>query len=120
MRIARYWDPGANAARYGVVEGDKICELAGNPYREINKTSNTRPLAATQLLAPCEPTKIIAGGANYHGHLKEIGLPVPTMPVFFLKRPTSLIGPDQPVIYPPETQRLEYESELAAAVTSPM
>ena len=72
MRIARYWDAAANAAKYGVVEGDIVRELAGHPYREIVKTNNERPLAATQLLAPCEPTKIIAGGANYHGHLKEV------------------------------------------------
>ena len=42
------------------------------------------------------------------------------MPVFFLKPPTSLIGPGQPVIYPPQTQRLEYEGELAVVVKSPM
>ena len=70
MRIARYWDAAANAAKYGVVEGETVRELAGHPYREIVTTSNVRPLAATQLLAPCEPTKIIAGGANYHGHLQ--------------------------------------------------
>src|SRR5215467_7747444 len=104
MRIARYWDAAANAARYGIVEGDIVRELAGNPYREIIPTRNVRPLALTQLLAPFEPTKIVAGGANYHGHLKEIGLPIPTVPVFFLKPPTALLGPDQAVIYPPETR----------------
>ena len=40
MRIARYWDAAANAARYGVVEGDVIRELAGHPYREMVTTSN--------------------------------------------------------------------------------
>lgn len=112
MRIARYWDAVANAARYGIVEGEIIPELAGHPYGEIAKTDNVRPLAAVQLLAPCEPTKIVAGGANYHGHLKEIGLPIPTVPVFFLKSPTALLGPDRAVIYPPETHKLEYEGEL--------
>jgi 2-keto-4-pentenoate hydratase/2-oxohepta-3-ene-1,7-dioic acid hydratase in catechol pathway len=120
MKIARYWDPAANAARYGVVEDDVICELAGHPYHKITRTSNVRPLAAAQLLAPCEPTKIIAGGANYRGHLEEVGLPVPKVPVFFLKPPTTLIGPDQPVIYPPETKKLEYEGELAVVVKSAM
>jgi len=42
------------------------------------------------------------------------------VPVFFLKPPTSLIGPGQPVIQPPQTQRLEYEGELAVVVKSPM
>jgi len=120
MRIARYWDPAANAARYGIVEGDVIRELVGHPYREIIKTDNMRLLAATQLLAPCEPTKIVAGGANYRGHLKEVGLALPTVPVFFLKPPTTLVGPGQPVVYPPQTQKLEYEGELAVVVKSPM
>ena len=92
MKIARYWDAAANAAKYGAVEGDVIRELVGHPYREIVTTNNVRPLAATQLLAPCEPTKIVAGGANYHGHLKEVGLAVPTVPVFFLKPPTALMA----------------------------
>src|SRR5271166_7120830 len=120
MRIARYWDAAANTARYGIVEGDIIRELVGHPYREIIKTDNIRLLAATQLLAPCQPTKIIAGGANYRGHLKEVGLALPTVPVFFLKPPTTLVGPDQPVVYPPQTQKLEYEGELAVVVKSPM
>jgi len=120
MRIARYWDPAANAARYGIVEGDLIREGVGHPYREIIKTDNIRLLAATQLLAPCEPTKIIAGGANYRAHLREVGLALPTVPVFFLKPPTSLVGPQQAVVYPPQTQKLEYEGELAVVVKGPM
>src|SRR3954447_13586561 len=120
MRIARYWDAAANCAKYGIVEGEIVRELAGDPYREILKTSSTRPLAGTELLAPCEPTKIVAGGANYHGHLKEVGLPVPQIPVFFLKPPSSLIGPGQAVVYPPQTKKLEYEGELAVVVRRPM
>src|SRR4030095_3809272 len=106
MRIARYWDAAANAAKYGVVEGETVRELAGHPYREVVATGNVRPLAATQLLAPCEPTKIIAGGANYRGHLREVGLPEPTVPVFFLKPPTALIGPGQTGLYPAQQQHL--------------
>src|ERR1700730_14905542 len=120
MRIARYWDPAANAAKYGVVEGEIVRELANHPYRGIVTTSNVRPLAATQLLAPCERTKIIAGGANYLGPLKETDLPVPTTPVFFLKPPTALIGPGQAVIYPPQTQKLEYEGGVGLVGKSPM
>jgi 2-keto-4-pentenoate hydratase/2-oxohepta-3-ene-1,7-dioic acid hydratase in catechol pathway len=120
MRIARFWDAAADTARYGIVEGDTVREIVGNPYSEIVTTNNTRPLAATELLAPCEPTKIVAGGANYHGHLKEVNLPVPTTPVFFLKPPTALIGPDRPVIYPRQTQKLEYEGELAVVVKRTM
>ncbi len=120
MKIVRYWDAAANAARYGIHEGERIVEIAGTPYGEIRTTRNTHPAKATRLLAPCEPTKIVAGGANYHGHLKEVGLPTPKVPVFFLKPPSALIGPDDAVVYPPETERLEYEGELAVVVKNPM
>lgn len=120
MRIVRYWDAAANAARYGVHEGERIREIAGTPYDGIRTTQNTHAAATTRLLAPCEPTKIVAGGANYHGHLKEVGLPIPEVPVFFLKPPSALIGPDEAVVYPPQSKRLEYEGELAVVVAKPM
>lgn len=120
MRIARYWNAAVNAARWGVIEGDTIREIDGNPYGEIRKTGDARPLSGTRLIAPCEPTKVVAGGANYHGHLKEVGLAVPKTPVFFLKPPTAVIGPDEAVLYPPETQKLEYEGELAVVVKRTM
>jgi 2-keto-4-pentenoate hydratase/2-oxohepta-3-ene-1,7-dioic acid hydratase in catechol pathway len=120
VRLVRYWDAAANAARYGIHEGDRIREVAGTPYGKIETTHNVHAVTSTRLLAPCEPTKIVAGGANYHGHLKEVGLPIPKVPVFFLKPPSALIGPDDAVVYPPETERLEYEGELAVVVKNPM
>ncbi len=120
MRIVRYWDSAANAARYGILEEGAVCEISGHPYGEIAPTGKRQPLTGTRLLAPCEPTKIVAGGANYHAHLREMGLPVPKVPVFFLKPPSALIGPEEAVLYPPETERLEYEGELAAVVAHAM
>lgn len=120
MRVVRYWDTAANVARYGVIEGDAVREIEGHPYGEIKPTHAKRPLDGLRLMAPCEPTKIVAGGLNYHGHAKEIGLPISKVPVFFLKPPSSLIGHEEPIQYPPETQRLEYEGELAVVVRHPM
>jgi 2-keto-4-pentenoate hydratase/2-oxohepta-3-ene-1,7-dioic acid hydratase in catechol pathway len=120
MKIVRYWDAAANAAKYGILETGSIREIAGNPYGEIRTTGHVVPLGGTRLLAPCEPTKVVAGGANYHGHLKEVGLPVPATPVFFLKPPTTVIGPNEAVVYPPESKRLEYEGELAVVVKRTM
>ncbi|HEX9841865.1 MAG TPA: fumarylacetoacetate hydrolase family protein, partial [bacterium] len=120
MKITRYWDPAAKAARYGVIEGDRVREIAGLPYNGIKTTRTVHDLNAVRLLAACEPTKIVAGGANYHGHLKEVGLPVPETPVFFLKPPSALAGPGEAVVYPPESKRLEYEGELAVVVKERM
>lgn len=120
MRIVRYWDAAANAPRWGVHEGERIREIEGSPYGTVRTTANVRDAAGTRLLPPCEPTKIVAGGANYHGHLKEVGLAIPKVPVFFLKPPSALIGPDEAVVIPPQSQRVEYEGELAVVVKHPM
>jgi 2-keto-4-pentenoate hydratase/2-oxohepta-3-ene-1,7-dioic acid hydratase in catechol pathway len=120
MRIVRYWDAAADAPRWGVHEGERIREIEGNPYGIVRTTANVRDVASTRLLAPCEPTKIVAGGANYHGHLKEVGLAIPKVPVFFLKPPSALIGPGDAVVIPPQSQRVEYEGELAVVVKRPM
>lgn len=120
MKIARYWNPVANAACYGVVEGDIVFDIEGSPYDEIQVNRASRPLAGLRLLAPCEPTKIIMGGLNYMGHAKETGQPIPEVPVVLQKPVNTLIGHEEPIQTPPETERLEYEGELAVVIRRKM
>lgn len=120
MRIARYWDPVQNMARYGVVEGDVVFGIEGSPYEDIKVQKDSRPLAGLRLLAPCEPTKIIMGGLNYMGHAKETGQPIPQVPVVLQKPVSTLIGHEEPIQFPPETNRLEYEGELAVVIRRKM
>jgi 2-keto-4-pentenoate hydratase/2-oxohepta-3-ene-1,7-dioic acid hydratase in catechol pathway len=74
------------------------------------------PLSAVRLLAPCEPTKVVAIGLNYKSHAAEIGLPIPAEPAMFIKPSTSIVGPGDPVVYPKRSQRLDYEAELACVI----
>jgi 2-keto-4-pentenoate hydratase/2-oxohepta-3-ene-1,7-dioic acid hydratase in catechol pathway len=120
MKIARFWDPIENAARYGVVEGDIVRDIEGSPYDMIRVGRATRPLAGLRLLAPCEPTKIIMGGLNYLGHARETGQPIPKVPVVLQKPVSTLIGHEEPIQYPPETSQLEYEGELAVVIRRKM
>lgn len=69
-----------------------------------------------QLLAPCAPSKIVAVGKNYAKHAEEMGTPLPTEPLLFLKPPTTIIGDNQPIYYPWQSQRVDYEGELALIV----
>ena len=69
-----------------------------------------------QLLAPCAPSKIVAVGRNYRGHAAELGNPVPDEPLLFLKPPTTIIGDSQPIYHPPQSQRVDYEGELALVI----
>ena len=68
------------------------------------------------LLAPVLPSKIVAVGLNYSDHAAEMGLPIPDEPRLFLKPPTALVGPDDPIVYPPQSARVEHEAELAVVM----
>jgi 2-keto-4-pentenoate hydratase/2-oxohepta-3-ene-1,7-dioic acid hydratase in catechol pathway len=73
-------------------------------------------LAGTGLLPPVRPTKIVAIGRNYAEHAKELGNQVPEEPLFFLKAPSALNAPGAPIVLPPESQRVEYEGEIAVVL----
>lgn len=59
------------------------------------------------------PTKIIGVGLNYRAHAAEMGKPLPEEPLLFLKPPSALIGPGQPIVRPAGYARVDYEGELA-------
>lgn len=69
-----------------------------------------------QLLAPCAPSKIVAVGKNYIKHAAEMGTPVPKEPLLFLKPPTTIIADGQDIYYPLQSQRVDYEGELALVI----
>jgi 2-keto-4-pentenoate hydratase/2-oxohepta-3-ene-1,7-dioic acid hydratase in catechol pathway len=72
--------------------------------------------ASWALLAPVVPGKIVGIGRNYKEHVKELNNPMPVEPVLFLKATSSLIGPGEAVVVPPESQRVEHEGEIAVVV----
>lgn len=69
-----------------------------------------------ELLAPCAPSKIVAVGKNYRNHAAEMGTPVPEEPLLFLKPPTTITANAQAIFYPRQSQRVDYEGELALAI----
>jgi 2-keto-4-pentenoate hydratase/2-oxohepta-3-ene-1,7-dioic acid hydratase in catechol pathway len=70
----------------------------------------------TALLPPILPGKIVGIGRNYVEHAREMDNAVPSEPLLFLKAPTALIGPGEAVVLPLESQRVEYEGEIAVVV----
>jgi len=63
-----------------------------------------------------KPSKIIAIGLNYHDHAKELNMPIPDHPIMFLKPPTTVIQSGQEIIYPPQSNNVHYEGELAIVI----
>jgi 2-keto-4-pentenoate hydratase/2-oxohepta-3-ene-1,7-dioic acid hydratase in catechol pathway len=62
------------------------------------------------------PSKIICVGLNYRDHAEEQGTELPSAPLLFAKWPNALIGPDEPIVIPPATTRVDYEAELGAVI----
>ena len=115
MRIVRFEIQGRTG--YGILEGEKISVLRSTPYEGLeNTTGEIMSLPEVTLLAPCEPTKIVALGLNYRDHAAEFGHPLPEEPLIFMKPSTAVIGPDADIVYPAMSRRVDYEAELAVVI----
>ena len=72
------------------------------------------PIAGSSELFPVR--RIYCIGRNYAAHAAEMGNEVPKEPLMFLKPPTSIIGPDEPIVLPSYSKQVEYEGELAIII----
>jgi len=106
--------------RHGILAGESIQEIQDGPFRSIKPTDQYHRLSKVKLLSPCTPSKIVALGLNYHNHAREINAPVPDAPLIFLKPSTAVIGPEDNIIYPPASSRVDYEGELAVVIKKPV
>jgi 2-keto-4-pentenoate hydratase/2-oxohepta-3-ene-1,7-dioic acid hydratase in catechol pathway len=73
-------------------------------------------LSEAELLPPVTPSKIICVGRNYRDHAKELGNEVPAEPLLFFKPPSSLLAHNGTVVMPPESERVDFEGELAIVI----
>ena len=111
MRIVRF--KAAGKTRYGVLEGAEIVEYAGTPYGTFKKARKRYPLRQTVLLVPVVPSKVVAVSLNYREHAEEMNSAIPEEPLIFLKATSALCGPEDPIVFPRQVHRLDYEGELA-------
>lgn len=114
MRLVRFALEGRTG--YGILDGEKVLPLWDTPFVGLSQSGEVLALADVRLLAPCEPTKIIALGLNYRAHAAEFGHPVPDEPLIFMKPSTSVIGPEEDIVYPRMSRRVDYEAELAVVM----
>jgi 2-keto-4-pentenoate hydratase/2-oxohepta-3-ene-1,7-dioic acid hydratase in catechol pathway len=111
-KYVRYTYAGETA--YGILDGETIRELEGDLYAAPQETGRTVSLADARLLAPCEPSKVMAVGLNYQSHLGE--REPAEYPGLFTKFPTSVVGPGDDVIIPSDSRDLHYEGELVIVI----
>jgi 2-keto-4-pentenoate hydratase/2-oxohepta-3-ene-1,7-dioic acid hydratase in catechol pathway len=102
---------------YGILEGDLVRELEGEPYFDPPETGRTHALADVRLVAPVEPGIVLAVGFNYESHLGTLGQEeIPEFPELFAKLPTSIIGSGDPILMYPDSEDLHFETELVVVI----
>ena len=102
--------------RSGIIERDLVCEIEGELWGDRKRTGQKWPVSEIKFLPPSAPSKIVCIGRNYVDHAKELGNEVPKEPLIFLKPPSAVIGPGEPIVLPPISQRVDHEGELAIIV----
>ncbi len=102
---------------YGKLQPSRNVQiLDAPPWLDGNVTEQILEESQYQLLSPCAPSKIIAVGKNYKAHAEEMKSEVPKEPLIFLKPPSSVIAHEQTIYYPKQSQRVDFEGELALII----
>lgn len=111
-RYVRY--SAAATTAYGELVGETVHELSGDLFASPRRTGRTHALSSVTLLAPVQPSKVIAVGLNFRSH---IGNREPAAePGLFAKYPTSIIGPDADIVRPADSRNLHYEGEMVLVI----
>jgi 2-keto-4-pentenoate hydratase/2-oxohepta-3-ene-1,7-dioic acid hydratase in catechol pathway len=121
MRWVRY--TARNAACFGILEGETIIPVVGDPFSGYEKTSDKLAFAEARLLPPVIPPTFYAAGVNYATHLehsKSLGntTNIPKKPDIGYRAVNALIGPDDPIVIPRASVggRVQYEGELVVVI----
>lgn len=102
---------------YAILRGEVAYPIVGEPYGAIEEDGRAYPLSELTLLAPCQPSKVVAVGINYAKHAAEVATEQPKDPLLFLKPSTTIIGPEEAIVYPRAMSRqVDYEAELAVVI----
>lgn len=121
MKFCRFLPLTAAAGRapvpsYGLLDQDAVREIVGLPWAGWVEGHTIWDAENVRMLAPCEPSKIVCVGRNYAAHAAELGNELPKEPLIFFKPPSALIGPEEHIVLPQISNRVEHEGELAVVI----
>ncbi|MBZ5703298.1 MAG: fumarylacetoacetate hydrolase family protein [Acidobacteriia bacterium] len=105
-----------SAGLYGLLEGEEIREISGAPWGVWSRGARSWRRGEVRLLAPVEPSKLVCVGRNYAAHIAELGHETPKEPLIFLKPPSAIVGPEDPVVLTRFSKQVEHEGELAVVM----
>jgi 2-keto-4-pentenoate hydratase/2-oxohepta-3-ene-1,7-dioic acid hydratase in catechol pathway len=134
MKLLRYGIPGRE--KPGLLADDGqirdlsgvIPDLAGESLlpesiQKLRRTDVTRlpVVPGKSRLGPCVGSvgKFVCIGLNYSDHAKEAGMPIPAEPVIFMKATSAICGPDDDVVIPRGSTKMDWEVELGVVIGKP-
>ncbi len=115
-RFVPFEDAARGEVRSGIVEGDIVAEILGEPCSPGERTGREWRADAIKFLPPSEPTKIVCVGRNFAAHASELGNELPKEPLIFLKPPSSILAPGENIVLPRVSKRVDFEGELAIVI----
>lgn len=110
--FVRYSQDGGEI-HWGMVHGDQVWELEGAPYDTMEHTGEWHERSTVKLEAPAQPNQIFMTAFNFRSHISGEPAEVPGL---FIVPPSSLVGPEDPIVRPAESQNLHYEAEMAIVI----
>ena len=118
MKLCRFKHQTLPEPHYGIIEDDSVRPLIdADAFGTRPRAHSDRiPLSEITLLAPVTPSKIICVGRNYVEHAAELGNPMPSEPLLFLKAPSAIIGPGEAIQLPVQSVQVEHEGELGVVI----
>jgi len=110
-------------AAFGILEGDTVTEVRGDPFAGYERTTARRPLGSVKLLAPVEPRTFYCAGLNYAEHVIEAARKrgqepnLPKAADIGYRANNALIAHGEAIVIPADaTERVQYEGELVAVI----
>jgi 2-keto-4-pentenoate hydratase/2-oxohepta-3-ene-1,7-dioic acid hydratase in catechol pathway len=119
MRICRISHPSLPSPRFAGVLGSSVFPLSTDYNFEdivVPTDAEVLPLNEVKLVAPVTPSKVVCVGRNYREHAAELGNKMPDEPLLFLKAPSAVISPGDPIELPEASQQVEHEGELGVVI----
>ncbi len=118
-KFVRFKQDQESRTQYGILEDNKINIIKNSPWLgNVEITESIEISEDLEFLAPVEPSKVICIGLNYHAHVKASysADEAPENPLLFMKPPSSIIGPEDLIVLPAVSERVDYEAELGVVI----
>ena len=105
-----------DTVRFGTLEGERVRVCEGDMFAVAVPTERLLPLAQVTLLAPVQPTKVLALWNNFHALGAKLNLPVPAEPLYLIKAPNSYLAPGATIRKPACDGKVVFEGELGIVI----